>query len=93
MDDWCKKYLTAKEINDCYDTAKFPTHLIKPLRELDITKYFVNGNGGQLACAFTQGMILATIASYDASVALFLMLQAPLCGRTLEKLGSEEQKK
>jgi alkylation response protein AidB-like acyl-CoA dehydrogenase len=38
-------------------------------------------------------MILATIASYDTSVALFLMLQAPLCGKTLEKLGSEEQKK
>jgi hypothetical protein len=42
--------------------------------------------------AITQGMILATIASYDASVSLFLMLQAPLCGRTLEKLGSDEQK-
>jgi alkylation response protein AidB-like acyl-CoA dehydrogenase len=37
-------------------------------------------------------MILATLASYDPSVALFLMLQAPLCGRTLERLGSEEQK-
>lgn len=37
-------------------------------------------------------MILAIMASYDASVALFMMLQAPLCGRTLERLGSEEQK-
>jgi alkylation response protein AidB-like acyl-CoA dehydrogenase len=36
-------------------------------------------------------MLLATLASYDISVALFLMLQAPLCGKTLEKLGSQEQ--
>ena len=37
-------------------------------------------------------MILATIASYDTNVALFLLLQSPLCGKTIEKLGSEEHK-
>ena len=39
-----------------------------------------------------QGMILATLASYDASIATFVMLQGPLVGKTLEKLGSQDQK-
>lgn len=49
-------------------------------------------HGGSTFSAMGQGMILATMASYDASVALFVMLQGPLCGKTLEKLASEEQK-
>jgi hypothetical protein len=50
---------------------------------LNIGKYFLSRHGGTPVHVFTQGMILATIASYDPSVSLFLMLQAPLCGRTL----------
>ena len=63
------------------------------MRELNINKYFLGRHGGSPINILTQGMILATISSYDASIALFLMLQAPLCGRTLERLGSEEQMK
>ena len=92
VEAWSKKYLTTNEINDCYDSATFPQHLLNPLQELDIAKYFLGSRGGETVHPFTQGMIFAVLASYDASVALFLMLQSPLCGRTLERLGSEEQK-
>ena len=40
----------------------------------------------------SQGMILAILSSYDTSISTFVMLQGPLCGKTLEKLATEEQK-
>ena len=83
VDEWAKKYLQTSEIDDCYDKAEFPYHLLKPLQELDIIKYFVGKYGGKAISTIGQGMILATLASYDASVATFVMLQGPLVGKTL----------
>ena len=31
----------------------------------------------------TQGIILATLSSYDASIATFIMCQGSLCGKTI----------
>lgn len=90
MDKWCGKYVSTQELDECYDHAEFPTFLLEPLQELNIAQYFVGQqHGGKALSTLGQGMILATIASYDASVAMFVMLQAPLCGKTIEKLGTE----
>ena len=93
INKWCKKYVDTQEMDECYEKAEFPEFLLKPLQELNIAQYFVGKqHGGNSFSTLGQGMILATIASYDASVALFVMLQAPLCGKTIEKLATEEQK-
>lgn len=39
-----------------------------------------------------QGAIIATVAQFDLGLSTFLFLQLPLAGRTLYKLGSQEQK-
>ena len=84
INKWCQKYVDTQEIDDCYDKAEFPEFLLKPLQELNIAQYFIGKqHGGNKLSTIGQGMILATIASYDASVALFILLQAPLCGKTI----------
>ena len=65
---------------------------MEPLKKLDIIKYFLGKPYGQPLSVMGQGMILAILASYDASFSTFIMLQGPLCGKTIEKLGTEEQK-
>ena len=84
LDKWCKKYVDTHQLDDCYDKGEFPQYILKPLQDLDIAKYFVGKqHGGNALSTLGQGMVLATIASYDASVALFVLLQAPLCGKTI----------
>jgi glutaryl-CoA dehydrogenase len=39
-----------------------------------------------------QGAIIASLAQFDLGISTFLFLQLPLAGRTIFKLGSEEQK-
>ena len=93
IDAWCNKNINCHEIDECYEKGEFPDFILKPLQELNIAQYFVGRqHGGNALSTLGQGMVLATIASYDASVALFILLQAPLCGKTIEKLATEEQK-
>lgn len=56
---------------------------MEPLKKLDIIKYFLGKPYGQPLSIMGQGMILAVLASYDASFSTFIMLQGPLCGKTI----------
>lgn len=84
IDKWCQKYVDTQELDECYEKAEFPEFILKPLSELNIAQYFIGKqHGGNSLSTLGQGMVLATIASYDASVSLFVLLQAPLCGKTI----------
>ena len=74
------------------DKAEFPFYLVEELKKVDIAKFFVPPPYGAKFSLIGQGVMLATLAEYDMGFATFLMLQAPLCGNTLNMLGSEQQK-
>ena len=92
MEEFGKKHLTTQEFYKHHEEARFPDYLIPHLQELDIGKYFMAKPYGEELPMIMQGAIIATLAQFDLGFSTFIFLQVPLTGRTLYKLGSEEQK-
>lgn len=92
MEEFGKKHLTTQEFYTHHEEARFPDYLIPHLQALEIGKYFVPKPYGEELPLIVQGAIIATLAQFDLGFSTFIFLQLPLTGRTLYKLGSEEQK-
>ena len=82
----------AHKIVPYIEQARFPQELIPELRELDVAKHFLDKPYGYGSRPTLQAVILGELARGDMGIALFLAAQLCLLGRTIEKLGSPEQK-
>lgn len=83
----------APFITDSLEAAVFPDHLIPPIRDLGIFSHFVSKPFGKGTSTIGLGLILCEISRVDASLSYFALCQGVLAMYTIDKFGSEEQKR
>jgi len=76
-----------------YRKAEFPYYLLPKLRKIDIGGYFVPAPYGKELPLLIQGLLVATIASHDVGLSIFLFLQHRHVAKMISLHHSQQQKK
>jgi glutaryl-CoA dehydrogenase len=79
-------------INDYWERAEFPWPLARRLAELEIIGDDIKGHGCPGMSALAIGLVHMELHRGDGSLATFLGVQSGLAMKTIDMLGSEEQK-
>jgi len=80
-------------INDYYEKATFPEHLIEPIAKTKWAGLTLSKPYGEGKPVTTIIPIITELARVDASIATFFLVQLGLAMYTIEVLGNEDQKK
>lgn len=83
---------TADELNEAWDTATYPTHLVKRLGELDLLTDAVEGPGLTKMSPLAAGLVNMEISRGDGSMGTVIAVQGGLALRSIAMHGSDEQK-
>lgn len=83
---------TADELTEAWDTATYPTHLVKRLGELDLLTDAVEGPGLTKMSPLAAGLVNMEISRGDGSMGTVIAVQGGLALRSIAMHGSEEQK-
>ena len=79
-------------INDYWERAEFPAHLVPKLADLGIAGGTVKGHGSAGMSAVAAGLVAAEWARADGSMGTFHGVHSFLAMQSIDLLGSEEQK-
>jgi glutaryl-CoA dehydrogenase len=79
-------------IGGYWERAEFPVDLVKRLGELKLVGDGIEGHGCPPMTAFGTGLVHMELNRGDGSLGTFLGVQAGLAMRSIDMLGSEEQK-
>jgi len=80
---------------DYIEADEFPEDVFPPIRDLDITKYFYEGefgDGSEEPTYWERVALTIEASRVDLSLATMMAVQCFLLGKTIEVCGSEEQK-
>ncbi|MEJ5928989.1 acyl-CoA dehydrogenase family protein [Corynebacterium sp. H128] len=80
------------EVNDAWEKAEYPLHLIKRLGELGLVNDGLDVPGREKMSPLAAGLVLMEVARCDVSLCTFLAIQAGLVMRSIAYCASEEQK-
>lgn len=79
-------------IDDYWDRADYPLHLVRRLGELDLLRDGIDIDGFPPMSALAAGLVMAEISRGDGSVGTIIGVQGALALRSIALLGSPEQK-
>ncbi|MEL4506355.1 acyl-CoA dehydrogenase family protein [Luteococcus sp. H138] len=82
----------APEINDCWEQATYPVHLVKRMGELGLVSDGLDIPGLDTMSPLAAGLVMMEIARCDVSMAAFVAIQGGLVLRSIHRYGSDEQK-
>jgi glutaryl-CoA dehydrogenase len=80
------------QINDYWDRAEYPLHLVKRMGDLGLLTDGLNVEGQEHISALAAGLVNMEIARCDGSLGTVVAVQAGLAMRSISYFGSEEQK-
>ncbi len=79
-------------INDYWDRADYPLHLIKRLGELDLLRDGINADGFEHMSMMAAGLVTMELSRGDGSIGTVVGVQGGLALRSIAYCGSPEQK-
>lgn len=79
-------------IDDYWERADYPLHLVRRLGELDLMRDGVDIDGFPPMSALAAGLVMSEISRGDGSVGTIIGVQGALALRSIALLGSAEQK-
>ncbi|WIM67625.1 acyl-CoA dehydrogenase family protein [Corynebacterium breve] len=79
-------------INEYWDKGEYPTDLVAELAKRDVLTDGLDVPGHDKMSAVGSGLVIAELARTDASMATAAAVQAGLAMRSIDFLGSQEQK-
>jgi glutaryl-CoA dehydrogenase len=79
-------------IADCFETARFPNELIRPLAELGVFGSTLSGYGCAGLSSISYGLICRELERGDSALRSLVSVQSSLCMYPIFTYGSEEQK-
>jgi glutaryl-CoA dehydrogenase len=80
-------------INDYWERAEFPFELLPALAELEIWGGTIAGNGCPGMSAVGAGLVQMELSRGDGSIATFYGAHSSLAMRTIDMLGSDDQRR
>ena len=79
-------------IDDYWNRAEYPVHLVKRLGDADLLRDGVGVEGFPHQSALAAGLVMAEISRGDGSIATIIAVQGGLALRSIALLGSDGQK-
>ncbi|MEF2978380.1 acyl-CoA dehydrogenase family protein [Subtercola sp. YIM 133946] len=79
-------------IDDYWNRAEYPLHLLRRLGELDLLRDGVDVDGMPPQSALAAGLVMAEISRGDGSVGTIIAVQGALALRSIALLGDDAQK-
>jgi glutaryl-CoA dehydrogenase len=79
-------------IDDYWEKAEFPFELVPKLAELGVVGTTIEGYGCSAMSALGAGLVSRELARADGSLNTFFSVHSGVAMRTIDLLGSEEQK-
>ncbi|MGO4957799.1 acyl-CoA dehydrogenase family protein [Luteococcus sp. Sow4_B9] len=80
------------QINEYWERAEYPMHLVKRLGELDLISDGLDVPGQQQMSPLAAGLVMMEVARADASMGTVIAVQGGLALRSIHQHGSQEQK-
>ncbi|WP_235509702.1 acyl-CoA dehydrogenase family protein [Arthrobacter sp. Soil761] len=92
---WCRARTFVEdslpEMNDCWERAEFPAHLVKVMGEMNLLSDGVSVEGHQQLSALAAGLVNMEVSRGDGSLGTIIAVQGGLALRSIAFFGSEEQ--
>ncbi|GGF21617.1 acyl-CoA dehydrogenase family protein [Subtercola lobariae] len=79
-------------IADYWDRSEYPLHLVRRLGELDLLRDGINIDGFSAQSKLAAGLVMMEVSRGDGSMATVIAVQGGLALRSIDLLGSDEQK-
>ncbi|UFS57523.1 acyl-CoA dehydrogenase family protein [Subtercola endophyticus] len=79
-------------IDDYWNRAEYPVHLVKRLGDFDLLRDGIDVEGFAHQSALAAGLVMAEISRGDGSIGTIIAVQGALALRSIALLGSAEQK-
>jgi glutaryl-CoA dehydrogenase len=79
-------------IADYWDRSEYPLHLVKRMGELDLLRDGINFGDFPYVSKLAAGLVMMELSRGDGSMATVIAVQGGLALRSIDLLGSDEQK-